>query len=552
MATSKQLLDKHINIPAAIEKPQPLNTHQMNDELVGAIYLVVGQGTEGGNASYHLSIAGITDAATATEGSAWDKQSKVASDSGYSIGAIQFDLGKRGEWAVGAVQNQRPKEGEVAYVDAIISAASAYAQTHHLPFTEDHKKLRADLLSHGREKFKDGKKINEGLQFIDTATRDSINAWAGSEEGKKWIHQNIDLPQARNITQIALDTLNGHAKKDFKEEERFESLSLIAKTANQRPADVKNELHDVLHAGGGYAELLKKAQELRLRIDYFDAPKAGEIGRKYEEAFADASVATKLHAAQQKVSSADYSPATQNTDANVKFAVDLVKNGGVLKLSKEETIKMQENLIALGYKGVKDKPLKADGDLGANTKHALGVFQKAHGISESGGLYTQTRQALDEAVAKQQQNNKTEQQEPQKAQPAAPSASVHSRFQAHPQLAELSEKITGAFPHLSGEQNERLTAYWANRCVRERMPVESIGRMAEEHRSDGRHLLHAINQNENQIVTANLDKALNTPVEQSLQNLSQAQQLQQGQQTQNQEQSQNQQHHQQQAPVVRA
>lgn len=124
----------------------------------------------------------------------------VAADSGYSIGAIQFDLGKRGEWAVGAVQNQRPKEGEVAYVDAIISAASAYAQTHHLPFTEDHKKLRADLLSHGHDKFKDGKKYEDGLQFIDTATRDSINAWAGSEEGKKWIHQNIDLPQARNIT----------------------------------------------------------------------------------------------------------------------------------------------------------------------------------------------------------------------------------------------------------------------------------------------------------------------------------------------------------------
>lgn len=52
MATSNHLLDKHINIPAVIEKTQPLNTHQMNDELVGAIYLVVGQGTEGGNASY--------------------------------------------------------------------------------------------------------------------------------------------------------------------------------------------------------------------------------------------------------------------------------------------------------------------------------------------------------------------------------------------------------------------------------------------------------------------------------------------------------------------
>ena len=116
-----------------------------------------------------------------------------------------------------------------------------------------------------------------------------------------------------------------------------------------------------------------------------------------------------------------------------------------------------------------------------------------------------------------------------------------SRLRTHPGLVGLSDKISAAFPHLSSEQNERLTAYWANRCVRERMPVERIGRMAEEHRSDGRHLLHAINQNENQIVTANLDKALNTPVEQSLQNLSQAQQLQQGQQTQNQ-QEQNPQH----------
>ena len=116
-----------------------------------------------------------------------------------------------------------------------------------------------------------------------------------------------------------------------------------------------------------------------------------------------------------------------------------------------------------------------------------------------------------------------------------------SRLRTHPGLVGLSDKISAAFPHLSSEQNERLTVYWANRCVRERMPVESIGRMAEEHRSDGRHLLHAINQNENQIVTANLDKALNTPVEQSLQNLSQAQQLQQGQQTQNQ-QEQNPQH----------
>ena len=261
MATNHELLDKTIP-PAAKEKTPPLDTHRVNDELVGAIYLVVGQGTEGGSASYRLSIAGIT--LSNTKDQSWGEQSQVAGDSGYSIGAIQVDLGKRGEWVVGAVENQRPKEGEMAYVDAIISAASAYAQAHKLPFAEDHKKLRADLLSHGHDKFNNGKKTKDGLQFIDTDTRDSINAWAGSEEGKKWIHQNIDLPQARNITKIAIDTLSAYAKKDFKEEERFESLSLIAKSANQRPRDVNRELRGVLQTGGGYAELLQEAHQIKM------------------------------------------------------------------------------------------------------------------------------------------------------------------------------------------------------------------------------------------------------------------------------------------------
>ncbi len=110
--------------------------------------------------------------------------------------------------------------------------------------------------------------------------------------------------------------------------------------------------------------------------------------------------------------------------------------------------------------------------------------------------------------------------EQQQEQPQTASA---TRFHNRPELTGLSEKIGVAFPHLNGEQNERLTAYWANRCVRECMPVESIGRMVAEQHRDGRNLLHALNQTETQIVTANLDKALNTPVEQSLSALQQTQ-----------------------------
>ena len=76
---------------------------------------------------------------------------------------------------------------------------------------------------------------------------------------------------------------------------------------------------------------------------------------------------------------------------------------------------------------------------------------------------------------------------------------------------------------MSQEDNARLTAYWANRCVREGMPVESVGRMVSDRHQDGRQLLHAINQEETQVVTANMHKALDTPVEQSLAKLQQAQ-----------------------------
>lgn len=125
----------------------------------------------------------------------------------------------------------------------------------------------------------------------------------------------------------------------------------------------------------------------------------------------------------------------------------------------------------------------------------------------------------------------TENEQQQQAQPAwsadqPQTAGINvGRFHAHAGLAELSEKIGTAFPHLSSEQNERLTAYWANRCARECMPVESIGRMVLDRSDDGRNLVHALNREETQFVSANLDKALNTPVEQSLSALQQEQQL---------------------------
>lgn len=178
------------------------------EALDGAVYMAVGRGTEGGTASYRLSIAGITMGQSDPH---WGDVGSVKANSGYSLGAIQVDLGQRGTWPVGAISGRPPKPSETSYVDAIITQSSAYAQQHHLPFTDDQTKLRDDLLSHGN-----GKRHRSSISFLDADTRDGINAWASSEEGKQWMHRNIDHPQIKNATDVAVSTLDQYGKTSRK------------------------------------------------------------------------------------------------------------------------------------------------------------------------------------------------------------------------------------------------------------------------------------------------------------------------------------------------
>lgn len=92
-------------------------------------------------------------------------------DSGYTWGTIQVDLGKRGTWALGATNGATTAPGETTYVDGILGQAAQHAKDNGLSFTGDTAKLRADLLTHGN-----GEKNRTTLNFIDTDTRDSINA----------------------------------------------------------------------------------------------------------------------------------------------------------------------------------------------------------------------------------------------------------------------------------------------------------------------------------------------------------------------------------------
>lgn len=360
--------------------PTNIDTRNL-DATSGAVYFSVGRGTEGGPASYHLAIAGITQGLREPD---WGVVSSVAQNSGYSLGAIQVDFGQRGDWALGAISGRALQPGEKTYVDAVIGQAQAYATSHNLPFTRDHADLRADLLSHGN-----GLQERTSIRFIDKDTRDSINAWAGSDEGKQWIHTNIDYPQVRNATKTAMDIVDRHGSQ-ISEDHRFEAISLLAKTANQLPSQLPR-LQKVLQDGGDYQALRDEATAIRGTYKYYDGPKAADIAVTYEDAYATNKDA--MDRAHTKVSSAGYSPGGEGQDADIRTALAHIQPPAraaasqVLKEGSQgrQVGKLEDNLSVLGYTGAEGKALNADKRFDADTHAAVESFQRAHGLEPVDG-----------------------------------------------------------------------------------------------------------------------------------------------------------------------
>lgn len=349
-----------------------INTRDL-DATAGAVYFAVGRGTEGGVASYHLAIAGITVGLSEPH---WGVVERVALNSGYSLGAIQVDFGQRGSWPLGAITGRALQPGESTYVDAVIAQASAYARAHDLPFAQDHERLRTQLLSHGN-----GQGRRSSIQFIDTDTRDSINAWAGSDTGKQWIHTHIDYPQVRNATTIAMTMLDTHGS-GIAEADRFEAISIIAKTANQIPSQLPR-LEKVLRDGGSYSDLRALAGRIGESQPYYDGPKAGDIAQRYEAAYAlQHDAMDRAHA---KVAAADYAPGSEAADSDIRIALSALEPVRELRLGAAgaDVLKLENNLAVLGFAG--QPGWAPDRRFDTQTQAAVSQFQQANGISPADG-----------------------------------------------------------------------------------------------------------------------------------------------------------------------
>ncbi|WP_190238556.1 peptidoglycan-binding domain-containing protein [Marilutibacter maris] len=360
------------------------------DSVVGAVYFVVGRGTEGGAASYRLSIAGVTNRT-------WGVVDAVASNSGYTIGAIQVDLGQRGTWPLGETGDRALEEGEISYVDAIIEQASGYAERNGLQFTDDLPRLRSDLLSHGDGGLRPNGTRREEVSFIDTATRDSINAWAGSDEGKNWIHRNIDIAQVRNIS-TAATTMVEDFGQNIPEDRKFEVISMIAKTANQMPARL-DRFETALKDGGDYDAVMAVGERLDSNISYYDGLKAAAIARRYQAEYSDPLKQAAMDRAHAKVSAEDYDPATEAGDLDIQQSLHAVGlRSRHLSYSEQVTLQLQENLNTLGFTDGRGRALVADGDFGPATRHAIEAFQSDRGIEVDGRLTPGIVEAIQDRV----------------------------------------------------------------------------------------------------------------------------------------------------------
>lgn len=321
------------------------------DATAGAVYFTVGRGTEGGSASYRLSVAGVSRGE-------WGQVSAVAANSGYSIGTIQVDLGQRGTWPLGSITNRPLNSGETTYVDAIIEQSSSYAKEQGMKFTEDVKQLRTDLLTHGDGAIRPGGKRRSSITFIDTDTRDSINAWASSDEGKRWIHANIDYPQVRNATEVAMSIVDTHGR-NISEDRRFEAINILAKTANQYPNGL-DKLELVLKNGGDYDALLGKAKSIQETISFYAGPKAARVAEAYENAYNDPDNTSALDRAHARVSKQDYDPSTESADLDVQRALDAVSGRPKPKVALGQEPEQGLPATTVGHALLADSPFHPD------------------------------------------------------------------------------------------------------------------------------------------------------------------------------------------------
>jgi len=429
------------------------------EALYGSVYFVVGRGTEGGAASFRLAIAGITVGA---KDPYWGKPEEVIENSGYSLGAIQVDLGQRGTWPLGATSGRSLAGGERTYVDSIIEEASSYAESHDLPFTADLASLRNDLLSHGN-----GLKGRQTIRFIDEDTRDSINAWASSGDGKRWIHKNMDYAQVRNSVDIATTLLEKY-DHNIAPEYEFQTICLLAKTANQMPGLLRH-FEKVLREGGNYDEVVNEAERLHQRKNSYGGPIALDVAGRFLDSYQGTAKKEALDRAAVKVSQHDYDPSKERGDGDISEALSSIgrqprtsaqshSHSSLLQRGDrgEAISALQHQLNQLGYGDGQGNPLPENQSYGPLTEAAVRQFQADHDLHVDGRVGPVTSKALTEKI--QALGTEAQQEKPFLQCPARLDDTSHPDFRLFQEARDQVYAMDSQHGRASNQQSDNLAS----------------------------------------------------------------------------------------------
>ena len=403
--------------------------------------------------------------------------------------------------------------GEKTYVDAIIEQSSAYAGKNGLKFTNDLGELRKDLLTHG-----DGQGKHPSIHFIDKDTRDSINAWAASDQGKQWIHQNVDYPQTKSITEKAVAMVDTYGK-NIPAEHRLETIAILAKTENQIPGKVAG-YEKILKDGGNYDDVLKHANDLRAAVPFYDGPKAAAIAAKYQEDYASPGKKEVLDRAQAKVGSSTYDPSKEASDPDIKEALKAIGEShtraaghGVLKEgAHSEAVKtLQTELSKLGYTDDKGNPLKPDGRFGPGTKAAVEAFQHDHKLKEDGVAGKNTQDAIHKEV---------QSKEPGQAKPAPTTTSPRLDDPKNPdnamykQSLDAVNKLEARMGRTPDQYSEQLAASLVVAAKRDGLTkIDQV--VLSKDGSQAMAVQGDVDSSTRKIAPVQTAQAANTPIEQS-------------------------------------
>jgi Ca2+-binding RTX toxin-like protein/chemotaxis regulatin CheY-phosphate phosphatase CheZ len=308
------------------------------DQLTASMYFIVGIGTEGGDSSYRLSVAGLKANNLGT----------VSASSGYTLGAMQLDLGQRGLNAVGT--NRIAGVGETAYVDAILTITRAYCATPEaiakgLVFPSNTTALRAQLLTHGT-----------GISLISDSNWAAINGALATPDNMKWVHNNVDLALVSENSGKALPLVQQYGT-NWTEEQQLQAGQELAKVYNQSPksfSNLKSALAASQITNGGVLSFSSFQKEIGVVQDKntnIQATKAGDVSKNFYAASQAQGLGDWLSSATQKVMAADFDPRRLRTDADMVFA-SKVAHAGSMTITHDASGKTTLTIFKTGKNGV--------------------------------------------------------------------------------------------------------------------------------------------------------------------------------------------------------